>query len=499
MENLVFRRQFILSNKQVNQGDGWDKLILKVQNETFYLQSHPDLSLIQAESKSINLILLGTIIDPFHPENDSSAILQNLTSEKCFEDVIKATFTFGGRFVIIGIDNSGVKLFSDAMGSREVYYIKKDGLLACGSTPSILDTWFNLGRDIEKEFQEFYSSRAFNSQERIMIGDRTIIKGVRHLMPNHCLNVQTMEINRFWPLSKEPKLSIDSSINLMSDILTGTYKAIAGKTIIHQGLTSGWDTRLLLAASKDFLNDIQFFFLRGHKGDTVEKASVDYKVTVKMAKELGLNLEVIDFNPEVPDDKFNEIYLSNNILARPKLLSAYYHAYINNYQNTLTISGTGGNEILRSMRIAAQTDENSSRLAKLWKYQSFPFITKTIDEWFHQNKALHESNYRKIDLFFWEQFFANWGSLSTSEQDIVREELRPFNNRAFIAAYIGLPEKYRYKDNPFGHALVIKKLWPELLDYDMDVNNYSFKKTLRKVKLERTVYTFYNHLKRLKK
>ena len=65
MENLVFRRQFILSNKQVNQGDGWDTLTFKVQDETFYLQCHPDLSLFQAESKNIKLILLGTIIDPF--------------------------------------------------------------------------------------------------------------------------------------------------------------------------------------------------------------------------------------------------------------------------------------------------------------------------------------------------------------------------------------------------------------------------------------------------
>lgn len=499
MQNLVFRRQFVLSNTQVSQGDGWDKLIFKVQNETFHLQSHPDLSLFHAESKNFNLILLGTIIDPFNPENDSSAILQNLASEECFEDVIKATFTFGGRFVIIGIDNSGMRLFSDAMALREVYYIKKDGLLACGSSPSILDKWFNLGLDTDKEFQDFYTSGAFNSQERIMIGDRTMIKGVRHLMPNHYLDMQTMKTKRFWPIMKEPKLSIDSAIDLMSDILTGTYKAVAGKYIIHQGLTSGWDTRLLLAASKNFLNDMQFFFLRGHKGDTAEKPSADYLVTVKIAKELNLNLEIVDFGAEVTDENFKEIYLANNVLARPKLLSAFYHVYVHNYQNTLTISGTGGNEILRTMRVTGQTDENSFRLAKLWKYQSFPYITKTIDEWFHQNKALQETNYRKIDLFFWEQFFGNWGSLSTSEQDIVREELRPFNNRAFIAAYISLPAKYRYADNPLGYVRIIKKLWPELLDYDMDIGHYSFKKVLRKVKLERTFFILYNNLKRLKK
>lgn len=499
MQDLAFRRQFVLSNKQVNQGNGWDTLSFKVQDETFYLQNHPDLKLLQTEGENIQLILLGNIIDPFHPEKDPAAVLQNLTSGESFEDVIKDTFTFGGRFIIIGIDKNGMKLFNDAMAFREVFYYRQYGLVACGSTPSILCKWFNLGLDTDIDFQKFYTSDAFNSQERIMIGDRTQIKGVRHLMPNHYLDLQTMDIQRFWPLAKEPKLSIDSAIDLMTDILTGTFKAVAGQYIVHQGLTSGWDTRLLLAASKNFLNDIHFFFLRGFKADSAGKASVDYLVALEMAKELGLDFETIDFETDVPDEKFKENYYTNNILARPKLLSAYYHAYVHNYQNTLTISGTGGNEILRTLRVAGQTDENSYRIAKIWKYQSFPYIIKTIDDWFHNNEALRKTNFRKIDLFFWEQMFANWGSLSASEQDIVREELRPFNNRAFIAAYISLPTKYRYADNPLGHARIIKKLWPELLDYDMDIKHYSFKKVLRKVKLERAFAILYNDLKRLKK
>lgn len=499
MENLAFRRQFVLSNKQVNQCNGWDTRTFKVQDETFYLQHHPDLNLLQTEGENIQLILLGNIIDPFHPEKDSAAVLKTLATEECFEDVLKGTFAFGGRFVIIGIDKNGMKLFNDAMAFREAFYYRQYGLVACGSTPSILDKCFNLGLDKDKEFQEFYTSKAFNSQERIMIGERTQIKGVRHLIPNHYLDIQTMEIHRFWPLAKEPKLSIDSAIDLMSKILTGTYKAVAGQYIIHQGLTSGWDTRMLLAASKDFLNDIHFFFLRGHKADTAEKANIDYQVAVEMAKELGLDLEIVDFESEVPDENFKKIYYANNILARPKLLSAFYHAYVHNYQNTITISGTGGNEVLRNLRVVGQTDEDSFRLAKMWEYQSFPYIINTIDKWFQNNEALRKTNYRKIDLFFWEQMFANWGSLSGSEQDIVREELRPFNNRAFIAAYISLPAKYRYADNPLGHALIIKKLWPELLDYDMDIKHYSFKKVLRKVKLERAFAILYNDLKRLKK
>ncbi len=500
MENLLFRRQFILSNKQVNQGNDWGTLTLQVQDETFFLHHHPDLSVFQAKGKSIQLILLGNIIDPFHPENNSAAVLQNLASGEYFEDVLKNAFALGGRFVIVGIDKNGMKLFNDAMALRELFYFRHYGLLACGSTPAILASWFNPGFDTDKEFKEFYTSAAFNNQERIMIGDRTHISGVRHLAPNHYLDMKTMETHRFWPLTKEPILSVDSAIDLMSDILTGTYKAVAGQYIIHQGLTSGWDSRMLLAASRNFLNDIQFFFLRGFKKDTAEKASVDYLVAVKMAKKLGLDFEVVDFGTDVPDEKFKKIYYANNTMARPKLLTAYYHTYVHNYDNTITISGTGGNQVLRHMRIVDQTDENSTRLAKMWRYQSFPYVTKTIDEWFLKNEAVRKTNYRIIDLFFWEQFFSNWGNLSSSEQDIVREELRPFNNRAFIATYMKLPAKYRYENNPEGHARIIKKLWPELLEFEYDnKEHHSIKKVLRKIKLEKTFAILYHDLKRLQK
>jgi hypothetical protein len=111
---------------------------------------------------------------------------------------------------------------------------------------------------------------------------------------------------------------------------------------------------------------------------------------------------------------------------------------------------------------------------------------------------LKSKNHRIMDLFSWEQHFGNWGSLSGSEQDIVREELRPFNNRKLIAVYNSLPDRYRYKDHPMGHVATIKMLWKELLNFDLDMKLPGIKRCLRFFGLEQTADKILQHVKTLK-
>ncbi len=484
MENLKFRRQFVLSNSEIAILDGWKNHRVSNPVEDFYLSSHPDLDVIKVSGASKDLLLLGYIIDPYNPERNSESILFHLAKFEHFDEIVAASFNLGGRFVIIVSDISGIKIFNDAMAFREVYYVCKSQVTACGSTPDILMQIFGLHQDMDPELQQFYKSKAFNSPERIWIGDKTPIEGVKHLLPNHYLDLVPGTCIRFWPIVKMKRISIKPAIELMSDILKGTYKAASLRFTIHQGLTSGWDTRLLLAASHNFCKDIHYFFIRGFKGDEIKKGSVDYHISKEIAQKFDLDHEIIETDNIRANEDFVRTYYANNLFARPKLLSVFYHAYLNNYENTITISGTGGNEILRLLRIAGRNDCSSFSIAKIWNYESFPFIKNNIELWFRSNYSLKKTNFKMIDIFFWEQMFANWGSLSGSEQDIVRDELRPFNNRAFISAYILLLDRYRYPDYPKGHIRIIKKLWPELLSFDMDINNYKLKKVLRRLGIE---------------
>lgn len=496
MENLKFRRQFVLSNSESAIFDGWKNLLLSRPEKDFYLSSHPDLDVIKVSGASKDLLLLGYIIDPYHPERDSETILFHLAKYEHFDEIVAASFNLGGRFAIILSDISGIKIFNDAMAFREVYYMSNSNVAACGSTPDILMQLFGLHQDMDPELQQFYNSKAFNSPERIWIGDKTPIEGVKHLLPNHYLDLESGTCKRFWPIVKIKKISIKPAIELMSDILSGTYKAASLRFSIHQGLTSGWDTRLLLAASRNFIKEIHYYFIRGFKGDEIKKGSVDYFISSEIAQKFGLDHEIIETENITATEDFARIYYANNLFARPKLLSVFYHAYLNNYENTITISGTGGNEILRLLRITGRNDCSSLNIAKIWKYESFPFIKNNIELWLHSNYSLKKTNFKMIDIFIWEQMFANWGTLSGSEQDIVRDELRPFNNRAFISNYIQLPDKYRYPDYPLGHIRIIEKLWPELLKFEMDIKYYKLKKVLRLLGIERITIRLHKSIRK---
>ena len=107
-------------------------------------------------------------------------------------------------------------------------------------------------------------------------------------------------------------------------------------------------------------------------------------------------------------------------------------------------------------------------------------------------EALH---YNLIDLFNWEQYFGNWGAISSSEQDIVREEIRIFNCRKFLNIYISLPDKYRYRDYPLGHAKMIEEMWGELLCFGMDIQLHKVKKVLRRLGLEILADKVYQKMK----
>ena len=87
------------------------------------------------------------------------------------------------------------------------------------------------------------------------------------------------------------------------------------------------------------------------------------------------------------------------------------------------------------------------------------------------------------------------GGLSGSEQNIVREELRAFNNRELISTYLSLKDNCRHRDYPLGHVRIIEMLWNDLLKFKMDIPRYGLKKFLRAFGLEILTDRIYQRIK----
>ncbi len=497
MNNLLYRRQFILCNKEINADPEWKQIKLGKNQGNFLLHIHPDLGFTQVINDRFELILLGYIIDPYEPDSSDSDILDKLALFHSFEEILTGTIALSGRFAIIYNDKDSVKVFHDATGLREIYYFHGNEAVAVGSSASILADFLKIQMDEEKEITKFYNSPELNNVERRWIGNRTIYKDVFHLLPNHFLDLIPGKTKRFWPTVAQKKTKLKDAAGIIAGILKGTFEAADHRFTLHQGLTGGWDTRVLLAAAQKYLDSIHFYFIRGFKTDASLGNSGDYTISKAIAEKCHFPLEIVLLNNDEIDPGFKKAYFQNNHLARPKLLAAYYDAFKKKLENTTTVAGTSGNEILRLLSSIDRNVEDGDKIAGLMGYSKHQYAVDSINEWLEECMPLKKLNYNLLDLFNWEQLFSNWGSLSTSEQDIVREELRPFNNRLLMSTYISLNDKYRYRDYPLGHIEVIKLLWPELLEFDVDIRNAAFKKFLRLLKMEIFTDKIYQRVKRL--
>jgi asparagine synthetase B (glutamine-hydrolysing) len=412
-----------------------------------------------------------------------------------FDEITQATDVLTGRFVLIYLTNQTINVFHDATGFREVYYYKNQDTFACGSSSNIIARYLNLKPDDDKHLNTFFNSGEFNDYEKKWVGNRTMYKGVTKLLPNHYVALLHGKSFRYWPTKERKCMALKTATEEATNILTGTFSSAVNRFQVHQTLTSGWDTRLLLASARKHTDKLRFYFLRGFKADQGSVGSGDYLISRRMAEDFNLNMHFIQLEDVCVDKEFERIYFTNNVLAREKLLKFYYHQYRQNYTNAVTVSGTIGNSLLRLNTTLDQSIVTPVIIAKKLRYCNFPYAIESISEWFEGAKHLAKENYYLMDLFYWEQYLSNWGALSGSEQDIVMDELRPFNNRELILKLGSVHDKYRYKDYPLNYVKTIEMLWPQLLKYPTDIDNYKIKKALRVVNLEQFMNNVYHKIK----
>lgn len=495
MNPLLFRRQFLLTTKQIQVDASWKKTKLKKFKRNCTLYSHPDLEVTTASSTDVEILLLGYILDPHNPDFLNQDIVNTLLKYNSFDSISAATDRLSGRFAIIYSTVNTIKVFHDATGFREVYYYNNNIDFACGTTPNIIAKYHPVEFDDEAEINRFFNSPELNNQERKWIGSRTIYKGITKLLPNHYVELPKDQAHRYWPRENRSIIELNSAVKLAANILSGTYESALNRFKIEQTLTSGWDTRLELASCRKHIHKIPFYFLRGFKTDAGLVDSPDYLITKAIAEKYNLSIKFLVVEDLKVDEDFEKIYYENNILARPKLLKAYYTAYLNKLDNVLTTSGVLGNSLLRVMPGINWSTEQAEVIARYYKYDKYPYVIDSINQWLEKTHPLTKKNYRIMDLFYWEQHYGNWGSLSGSEQDIVREEFRPFNNRELVTNLGYVHDKYRYRDYPLNYTKTIEILWPELLNFSNDISYYKIKKALRKVKLEQLADRLYQTIR----
>lgn len=457
MNNLKFRRQFFLGSCFLEY-ETWNKIHI---GDNHFLTTHPDLEVNQVIKNGNSLTLLGFAIDPFNPKDSNKEILERmLEGVKDFGDIIDRSYPFGGRWIFIFNNAVETKLFTDPCALRQAFYTMNIKGLHCGSQPTILAENLNIRENEDESLLDFIQSEEFKRKENSWIGDSTPYSEIKHLLPNHYLNLLTGDVNRFW-IDKEKTTDVEEIAKKGSQILKGSLLGAKHRYSLMLGLTAGWDSRTLLAASKEIKNDVKYWV---GTMNVLKATDYDIRTPKRLSERLGLKLKLIDELPPLKEE-FVKILKKNISIARILGKTRMIQYHLENSRGMVNINGNASEIVRNHYGVKHPKNVNAQYLASLDGYDNSNYVIHKLDEWIEPAKELCiNKDFNLIDLFYWEQRMGNWGALFQAEQDLALEAYSPFNNRELILTLAKADVKYRQAPHYLLYVKLLEELWKETLE-----------------------------------
>jgi hypothetical protein len=457
----LFPNQFLIGHTNVSQLYGWKTLHVR---ENIIANIHPDLTATQAIGVQSSLTLLGCILDPNDPVASDNEILDKLLQGfTTISDLIESTSAYGGRWVIIATQREKTWLFADALGLRQTFFTPQPhgGSIWIGSQPGTLAECLDL--DMSAAAAEFTQSLEFRTHEEYRWpATSTPFSEVKHLLPNHYLDLGSGQAIRYWPdVALEP-VSPDEAVDRLAHLLPGLVKAAALRFDLALGITAGWDSRLVLAASREICDRLDYVTIQ--QGRMSDKAN-DIKIPTRLLGQLGLTHTVVKslpcMSPEFSYRFKRSVYLAHDHYGKD---AEAILAWSKRRKAAMTGSGA---EVGRCSFRAQMPDLDTRRitacdLARLQKMGDSRFAIEAFEEWL---KGVGDRRGSELlDLFEWEQGHGNWLSMTQLEFDSVWQDIfTPYNCRDVLTTLLSVDERYRRKPEYLLYRMAIERLWPDVM------------------------------------
>jgi hypothetical protein len=366
-----------------------------------------------------------------------------------------------GRYVLIYNDEATFAILHDPLGLREIYYCTQLNNVICGSQPNLI-AYFSepkLGVTQNQEILDFYEhDMKLVRSKRLWIGEETYYNNIKHLMPNHYLDIPSLTATRYWPNTKLENIELSTAVKLACDYLKGTLNAINYRYDTMMAVTAGTDSRSLLAASKDVRNKVYYFI---NKDAHLNDSSADIRIPESIFKMINIPFHIHDVDGSV-DEEFRKVFLSNVFMSTDLILSTIYNVYFKNHQNKVNLLGVG--EIGREYFGEAPRVLTGYYLARSLKYKCSKYATSQCEKWLKEASVVADKyNVDIMKLFLWEALLANWGVVGNSESDIAIEEIDPYDSHYIYEIMLSVKQT---KECFF--AAMIKEMWPELLQFPIN-------------------------------
>jgi hypothetical protein len=437
------------------------KELSSVEFADMLIYAHPKLNVTIVNNPVIKIALIGYIINPFKPSDTNIDIIANLACACTTKDeLFKQIELYSGRFVLLYKTDESFIITGDACHFRQIYYSSPGNDLVITSSPRLYLDSFKYELQITQEKLKISSNPNYLVHESHWYGDESIDDRLYKLLPNFYLDISRKEMFRR-PFFCHEFSDVREVIDYASLILRNTFKTLSNRYSLMQPLTAGWDSRILLAASREYKSNIRYYIFDNFTG-----SGPDGWVPGNLKNKLKIDFRVIQ-PAELREDflsKFKKEHVITRVL--PKTAHIQHHFDCNYPEDVVNINGNC-TEILRcyygytskkisfDMLLAFAASSNRSQI---------DYFREQLLKWYPGASRYSEENcIALLDLFYWEQKLGNWGAMWPFEQDIAVEEISPFNNRSLISSILGVSaDKRRSPDYSFFRDL-IKNLWEEVL------------------------------------
>jgi len=473
-EKALYRNHYILGPRYVPDFDSWNRTRI---SDSLFVTSHPDLKIERVSNESKSLLLMGYLLDPNRPAGNDRDILEGLLSEFIdFPDLVRNTAKLGGRWIIVTDDDGAMSLFHDAAGLRQVFYTDNTatGDIWCASNPFLLAELLKLSYD--PDAAEFIKSSEFKYMPggRWWPGMGTPYREIRHLLPNHSLDLGSGRTHRYWPSENLTSISVEAAAAEAAKYLKGLMEAAANRFKLTLLISSGKDSRTVLAASKTIREQLYYLSISSPQGQKDDAA-----IPAALLAKFGLEHHVAKAKSK-PSRKFWNKYKKISPLG-----NASYAANaeaISPHIATGPVVVTGHvSEIAKGYyfkKVESRDDIGPEDLAGMTCMGHHEYAVNAYTEW---RADLGEKRgddlaklcgYDFLDVFYWEQRAGNWLPMWLLEYDLVwKETVTPFNCRLLLETMLGVDEKFRSPPQYELYDRIIAHLWPELLDVDYGVKS----------------------------
>ncbi len=461
----LFCRGFVFSDKKIESPkEDWKNFSFEYCNKTYSLWYDSKNQFSYKREDDNMCLIMGYAMDTIDWHMEIDLICKNLINnlKKSLNNFYEYIDNLNGRFIIIYGHNQNLYALNDATAMRSVYYHEKECIIA-----SHYEIIAGLTKDANHPFYEIYNKIQKN-RPWTLPGDLTPYKNIKILLANHEIDLQKLNIRRFYPRENHKETTLDEILTILPNHLKNQMITLAKYTTPIISTTAGNDSKLTISACKEIKDKCVFFTFVNESPNLKDYNQFnrfkDYNYAKKISEVYNLNFKTLKLKHSLNDEMLKIVKRNHYHQHIPGVIQEYLNELPNgiHVQSNLI-------EIIRDLTYVYpkppkhnSPQEIMSGWMMYWSIRHE--IKDIINDFWKRNQWDEIFDYERVRLFYWEQRMSAWNNAATLlENDWAFNTYMLLNCRKLLE--FGFCEPKIIRDKNLIVKLTTKKLWPELLYY----------------------------------